>query len=540
MQKVIVIGIDGATPDLIEPWMNDGKLPNLDKIRKRGTWGKLASTIPPFSAPAWTTIVTGCNPGKHSIYGFETTDTVETHLITSSYRKVPALWNYLTNIGLKSIIVNVPGTYPPEKINGVMITGLLTPSEESNFTYPKNIKGKLTEDELGDYELEQLWIEDFPRSYMAKHAPDKLLQRILRQMESRAKVTTNLMKKFDWDFTMVVFRGTDTAQHFLFDKKDLLLSCYQKVDQLVGEMIKTFTDAVFIIVSDHGFESIKKVLCPDNVLYNANLLWPIRDQYNSPISIIWNLTFKIWNQVLRLMPTNTIKRSSFIRMLLFSGSSKDKLIDFSKTRAFSTAEGRGIQIALKDRYGEGIVDSKEYDKLCKEISVIFKDLKDPDTGKKIVEEVYQWDEVYGKQAIDPPDLILKLEKGFASTEGIRGPDGLSSILQSKGEIIPYIFKNDPAGRSGDHAPYGVIFAYGNSIKPGHVVKNISVGDILPIVFAAMGIPIPNSIDGKLFNDVFIEKPTVKIVDWKSYLSNKQILSEGELKKINEIRNMFKH
>ena len=214
-------------------------------------------------------------------------------------------------------------------------------------------------------------------------------------------------------------------------------------------------------------------------------------------------------------------------------------VDFSKTRAFSTADGRGIQIAQKNRYGEGIVDSKDYDKLCKRIITLFKGLKDPDTGKKIVEEVYRWDEIYGKQAIDPPDLILKLEKGFAAMEWMRGPDSLSSILQFKGEAIPYVFKNDPAGRSGDHAPYGVIFAYGDSIKPGHVVKDISVEDILPIVFAAMNISIPNSIDGTLFDDVFIKKPTVKTVDWKSYLSNKQILSEGELKKINEIRNMFK-
>lgn len=538
MQKVILIGVDGATPDLIEPWMKQGKLPNLDKIRKKGSWGKLASTIPPFSAPAWASIVTGCKPGKHGIYGFETSDSAETHLITSSYRKAPAFWNFLTDMGLKNIIVNVPGTYPPEKINGIMITGLLTPSPESNYTYPKEIKEKLNKEELGEYELEQMWIEDFPRSYLAKHAPEKLLQQIIKQIESRATVTKNLMKTNKWDFTMVVFRGTDTAQHFLIHRKDLLLKCYQKVDQLIGEIIEMNPDTTFFIVSDHGFEKIKKILYPDNILYNAGLLKPVKEQYHSSLSIISYLISKIWNKMLQFLPANTIKHSSFIRTILFSESSKNKLIDFSKTKAFSTADGRGIQIAKKSKYSTGIVNQKEYDELCKEISLLFNELKDPDTGEKIVEKVYRWEEAYGKGAIDPPDLVFKLEKGFTALEWIRSPDSITDILKLKGKKIPYVFKNDPIGRSGDHAPFGVFFAYGKHIKPGCLINGASVEDILPTVFTAIDAPLPDSIDGKILNDLFIEIPIVKKVDWKSYLTTKSKLSEKEMKKINKLRNKF--
>lgn len=540
MQKVVVIGIDGATPDLMEAWMDEGKLPFFDKMRKNGSRGKLLSTIPPFSAPAWTSIVTGCKPGKHGIYGFETTGAAETHLINSRYRKTPAIWNFLTDIGLSSIIVNVPGTYPPEKINGVMITGLLTPSLESNFTYPKDIKEKLNKDELGDFELEQMWVEDFPRSHMAKHAPEKLMKNIMKQMTSRAKVATNLMNKFDWDFTMVVFRGTDSAQHFLFDRKDLLLSCYQKVDELVGEMINMFPDALFFIVSDHGFETIKKVFYPDNVLYSAGLLKPVKDPYRSAVYVVWYLIFRIWTMMLRLMPTSTIKRSSFVKKLLFTGSYKGKLIDFSKTKAFSTADGRGIQIVHRSKYKTAIVDSKDYDKLSREISMLLQDLKDPDTGEKIVEEVYRWEEVYGKYARDPPDLIMKLEKGFTALEWIRGPERLSGLLQSKGKkTFPYVFKSDPAGRSGDHAAYGVFFVHGKNIKPGCLIEGASVEDILPTVFATMGISIPSGVDGKLLDDVFVEKPILKTVDWESYSATKQILSKAETKKISELRKIPK-
>jgi len=539
MQKVIVIGIDGATPDLIEPWMNDGKLPNFDKIRKRGTWGKLASTIPPFSAPAWTSIITGCNPGKHGIYGFESTGTLEPHLINSHHRKVPAIWSFLTKIGMKSIVVNVPGTYPPEKINGAMITGLLTPSRDSNFTYPKQLKEQLTKDDLGEYELEQFWLEDFSRSRMKKRAPNKLADHINKQMASRSKVGLNLMSDSTWDFAMIVFRGTDTAQHFFFDRKDLLLSCYQKVDELIGEIVNKFPDALFFIVSDHGFEEIKKVLYPDNVLYNAGFLTPTQDPHRNLTFLSYSLVFRIINCLLRILPPKVLKESKVVKKFLFSISSKAKLIDFSKTKAFSTADGRGIQICRKDKYENGIVDLKDYEQLCKEISTLFKDLKDPKDSKYIIENVHQWNEIYNKDAKDPPDLIFSMKKGNTALEWIRFPKSMKDILLSKERCIPYIFNEDPIGRSGDHATHGIFFAYGKEIKSNYKIDKISVEDVLPMVFTGLELPLPDSIDGKIHENVFVKKPSMKRVDWNSYSSNKQILSKGEEDKIKEIRNMFK-
>ena len=105
MNKVILIGIDGATPQLLHTWVDQGYLPTFKKIHEHGCRGELTSTIPPFSAPAWTSIVTGCNPGKHGIYGFESTGTLSPHLITSRSRKVPAIWNYFTDIGIPQIII---------------------------------------------------------------------------------------------------------------------------------------------------------------------------------------------------------------------------------------------------------------------------------------------------------------------------------------------------------------------------------------------------------------------------------------------------
>ena len=534
MKKIILIGIDGATPELIEKWIDNGNLPNFKKLKENGAYGRLKSTTPPFSAPAWTSIITGCNPGKHGIYGFESTGTLESHLINSDCRKAPAIWNYLSNIGMKNIVVNVPGTYPPEKIDGIMITGLLTPSPDSNFTYPLDIKKRLHEKDLGEYNLEQLWLEDFSRSRMKKRAPEKLLYLINKQMVSRMKVGLNLMKETDWGFTMVVFRGTDTAQHFLFDHQDLMLSCYQKVDELVGNIVEIYPEAVFFVVSDHGFEDIKKIFYPDNVLYNAGYLTPFEDPYKDFISLFHLLYYKILGWILKHLPQKFLKKSKMIKKLLFSSSSKNKLIDFSKTKAFSTADGRGIQICRNNKFKNGIVEEKDYDNLCNEVSILLKEIKDPDDNSPIIENVYRWNQIYSKNAFNPPDLVFDLKKGITAAEYLRFPNTLFDVAQTKKNCIPYIFDQDPVGRSGDHSQYGIFFAYGEGIKTNYKIDNISVQDVLPTIFTSIGISIPKTIDGVSKKDIFIKEPIVKEIDWKSYQSKKQMLKKSELDKIHEL------
>lgn len=539
MNKVVLIGVDGLTPDLLELWMNQGKLPYFQKIREKGASGKLESTKPPFSPPAWTSIITGCNPGKHGIYGFESTGTLDPHIINSRYRKAPAVWNYLSDVGMRSIVVNVPCTYPPEKINGIMITGLLTPSKESAFTYPITIKEKLNIYDLGEYPLEKYLLDDFTRSRMKKKYPQKLADIIIKQMETRSQVILNLMKEYDWDFTMIVFRGTDTAHHFFYDKKDLLLSCYQKVDELIGEIINKHPEATFFIVSDHGFEEINKLLYPDNVLYNAGFLTPTYNPYHSFKSLLFSLLLRYRDKFIGLLSSKFSKDSKLMNKLLFSNISKADLIDFSKTKAFSTADGRGIQICQKEKYELGIVENRDYYKTCEEIKTIFRELRDPDTGEKIIENIYLWNEIYKDDAKNPPDIIFDMKKGNTALEWIRFPNKIRDMIKSKERQIPYIFTNDPSGRTGDHSSYGIFFAYGKEIKTNYRVENMSVEDVLPLIFIVMNLPIPDNIDGAIFEDIFVDKLKKEKVNWEQYSLNFKKLSKVEKDRIEKLRNKLK-
>ena len=130
VRKVICIGLDGATFDLIRPWLSKGKLPNIGRIIKDGVWGELESVIPPVSAPAWTSFMTGKNPGKHGIFGFkkEKQGTYEELFVNRKLIKSETLWKCLSDVGKKVIVINVPLTYPPEEINGYLMSGMDTPS----------------------------------------------------------------------------------------------------------------------------------------------------------------------------------------------------------------------------------------------------------------------------------------------------------------------------------------------------------------------------------------------------------------------------
>ncbi len=534
MQRVVVIGLDGGTLNLMQPWMDDNSLPNFNKIQKQGVYGHLRSTTPYYSAPAWVSIVTGCNPGKHGVYDFFRTDCfAKKNLISSNYRKKPAIWNLLTKADRKSIIVNVPGTYPPEVINGVMITCLLTPSFESNFTYPTKIKNDLTDDKLGRYELEQIAVDDVPKNLTAKYAPEKLSDQINMMTTSHATVTMNLMHKYDWDFTMVVFRGTDDIQHLLWDRKDLILSCYKKADEYIGKIMNTYSEALFIIVSDHGFGKAEKYFYVNNALYNAGYIKTTSNptyNFNNLFMLFFDKTSKI---IFHVLPIQKIVRSKLGKKFILS-SGIGSNIDFSKTIAvYHSVCSRGIRINLKEKYEHGIVEKKDYNKIRNRLIEYLENISDPDTGEKIIKKIYKYEDIYGENAInDPLDIIFDLKEEYGAQEAIQSNIGFDSILKNSKHNLPFVTKPGFYDWIGDHRPDGVIFMYGENIRSNYRV-NASVVDIVPTILSVMNIPISNDIDGRVIEEVFVKKPQITKID--SDKQKEKFLTEAELKKIKKLK-----
>jgi predicted AlkP superfamily phosphohydrolase/phosphomutase len=536
MTRVVIVGLDGATLDLMDPWMNEGKLPTFQKIRDQGVYGRLRSTTPYYSAPAWVSIVTGCQPGKHGIYDFFRTDTYKKSIVSSRHRKVPAIWNILTQDDKKSLVVNVPGTYPPERIDGVMITGLLTPSPESHFTYPDEIKKDLVPEKLGTYLLEQVAVDDIPKNLTARYAPEKLALQINEMTLSHATVTMNLMRMNNWDFSMVVFRGTDDVQHLLWDRKDLILSCYQKADECLGHMMQQYPDALFVVVSDHGFGKPKKYFYVNNALYNAGYLKTTSNPSTSISTLISMVFDKLSRLIFHFVPVQKIVRSPMGRKLILSSASVGN-IDISRTIAmYHSVCSRGIRINVKEKYPYGIIDKMQYEAIRNELIGFLKGITDPDTGEHIVEKVYTFEEIYGKDALnDPLDIIFDLKDGYSAQELLQPPEGLRAAFQSKKDTLSFVSSPGFYDWVGDHKPHGILFMYGKDILL-HRCLDASVLDVVPTVLAALQTPIPRHIDGRVLTEAFLHPPTVSYV--KERTSEESLLTPSELAVIRKLRKKF--
>ena len=536
--NVVLIGVDGGTLDLIEPWVEKGKLPTFENIIKKGTYGNLRSTTPYYSAPAWVSMVTGCHPGKHGIYDFFRTDTCVKNIVNSRMRRVPAIWNMLTGAGKESIIVNVPGTYPPEKINGIMITGLLTPSLDSDYTYPKEIKQQLRDDRIGSYLLEQVAVDDIPKNLTARYAPEKFARQVNELTTSHGIVTMNLMKDFPWDFTMVVFRGTDDIQHLLWNRKDLILSCYQKADEYMGKMMETYPDAIFIIVSDHGFGTPKKYFYVNNALYNKGYIKTSSNPSINLNTIMAMLFDKLSRIIFHVVPMQKIVRSKMGRTFILSTGSASS-IDMNHTVAmYHSVCSRGIRINLKEKYPQGYVDKKEYDRIKDELILFLQSIKDPDTGEAIVKHIYDAKEIYGEDAVnDPLDIIFDLKEEYSTQELLQPPEGIRSLLSSHKKDLSILSKPGFYDWIGDHRPNGIFFMYGK-----HHIANkkvdASIVDIVPTILALLDVPIPKNIDGAVIADAFNHPFEIKYTD--HYITKETKLMHAELAAIQKLKEKIEH
>lgn len=197
MSRVAVIGLDGAVPDLAFDRYAD-RMPTLCRLREQGAWGRLRSIDPPITVPAWSCAMTGLSPGALGIYGFRNRrDHTYDRLVFSTSRAVnaPRVWERLSDLGRPSIVVGVPGTYPPKPMEGALVGCFLTPSTNSDYTWPPELKDEI-EAEVGEYILD---VEDF-----RSEEKERVLGHVQRMTRTRFAVARHLVATRPWDFFMLV------------------------------------------------------------------------------------------------------------------------------------------------------------------------------------------------------------------------------------------------------------------------------------------------------------------------------------------------
>ncbi len=502
--KIIVIGLDGATWDLIKPWADEGKLPTFKYLMENGAWGVLESTIPPLSPSAWVSIYTGCKPSKHGIFGFvkRKEDSYFYRPISSKDVKKPTVWEILSEYGLRSIVINALFMYPPKPINGVIITGLGTPSKNSDFVYPKSYKELILKN-FPKYDVD--FNEDL---LLVSSEAEEFINRIKEVTSEQIRLTEYFIKNEQWDFLFSIFRALDVIQHYFWNDQKLIFEFYKIFDNFLKDLMNDLKGDNFVlfVVSDHGFAPVKKYFCVNNWLEQIGLLKTAERIRKSLITaesvkkvllkigmrnLVWKLKRnKILEKILKIIPSEELGYVYQIR--------------WEETKAYFYEGSDGIiNINLIGREPSGIVKKDEYEDVVRFIVNKLKELKDPETGEMIIEKVYTKKELFGTNDDDLPDIFILMKDGYRAV-AYNKIDGNSLLMPP---IHGRIF------RPADHHINGIFIAYGWNIAKKQLVNKVRLWDIVPTILYILEIPIISHMDGQVLTSIFrsISKQPVKCI-----------------------------
>lgn len=512
MNKILIIDLDGATFDLIGPWVKAGKLPNFSKTMQGGVTANLRSTIPPITPCAYTSFLTGKRPGNHGVFDFyhRARESYNLEIVNTSTKNGIAFWRLLNSHGRKTGFINVPTFFPAEEIDGFIVgCGLLTPEvTNERFVYPKNLFEKHNLDK-SKYILELNW-----ESFRYGNIDNTHYAEILKMLNEREKVALKLFKEENWDFFMVHFHAIDWVQHFFWDETDKVLEVHKEIDRIIGEFLNLIDDnTTVIIMSDHGFGPTYKTIHTANWLQKIGLLEikPIPFQYflDKSFDYLFYKIFKFSDKNKFISGTKKVVSKTYGLFPGFFKSLLDRLITFvyenvpkiegkyhvsytsrfawSKTKAYAVGWMGQVYVNLKGREPEGIVSyPEEYNEIRDYIRDEYYKLKD-EKGQQLIEKVLMKEEIFtGDSSESAPDLIPFNEKNVYYFH----PDiEFNDIIAAP---LPW--------RKGNHHPKGIFMIKGPNIKTGKTLPNIDIIDIAPTILYIMGVPISKEMDGKVFKN----------------------------------------
>jgi predicted AlkP superfamily phosphohydrolase/phosphomutase len=477
-KKLLIIGIDGGTLDVILPMVKSGKLPILGHLLHTGAYGTLFSTIPPVTAPAWSTFITGKNPGRHGVFSFF--QKCEHRLgALSNFRCIKAdpFWRSLNANGLKVGLINIPLTYPPDKVDGFIISGMLVPPGAVDYIYPSSIFSKLHDYHVDlDGLMEQ---NEWQTEALVKKNREKFVRNVFHLTRTRADNTLKLMREEPWEFFMVVFTGSDRICHFFWGNHNadhsyssFVEDYYIFLDSIIGELIEEAgEDTVKIIMSDHGFGS-----APTKVVNLCTLSRLLGDQI---------LDFHFWERYLTnrfLAKLNIIEKVALRDLLELD---KCKIVFEPLYANFF-----GISINMKSEHKTDFVSgTKAYERYRENIITKLKTLKDPTSGEAMVVRVMPKEFVYeGKFSNQAPDLVVQLAYKYRPQFN---PLRRRLIYDIKERL-----------KTGEHRMEGLFIASGPQIQPGRLERELLIQDVAPTILYLLNTPIPNNYDGHLITELF--------------------------------------
>ncbi|MBE9113316.1 alkaline phosphatase family protein [Nodosilinea sp. LEGE 07298] len=455
--RLLIIGLDCMAPDLVfDQWRQD--LPNLSRLMAAGSYGRLESSIPAITVPAWSCMMTGRDPGELGIYGFRNRRDRDYHSMSISDGravKFPRLWDILGEAGWTVAALSVPGTSPPYPVNGSLVSCFLTPSPEVPFTHPPELDEQIT-----------VWMPDFMLDVPNFRSDEKerILENLYSLCDQRFTLAEKLIGRDRPDFCMLVDMGVDRIHHAFWKPMDprhpqyeagspfatAIHDYYVHVDKRVGELLEVCdADTTVLVVSDHGAQPLMGGICINE--------WLIANGY---------LTLK--EAPAEVLPLDKVE------------------VDWENTQVWG-AGGYYARIFLnvKGREPQGSVAMANYEALRDELSMKISQLTDPD-GNPLPVKAFKPQEIYQKVRGRAPDLIVYFDDlAWRSV----GSVGINSL---------YTVENDTGPDDANHAPLGLMIFYDpKEPKDGQVLEGAQLYDLVPTLLHRYGIEAPLGLRGKI-------------------------------------------
>jgi predicted AlkP superfamily phosphohydrolase/phosphomutase len=475
--RTLFIGMDGATftvlDDLIKPGDNGPVMPFLAKIFKEGSRAKLRSTPNPLTPPAWVSLMTGRTPGHHGVYDFiraeERGDDVFFTLYDSRDCRVETIWSIASRQGKKVAALNFPFTAPPPAdLNGMIVPGFVPWRHLRRNSHPADLYDRLKT--IPDFNAQELaW--DFEQEKQSGNElsdadRENWVSYHLPREKQWFKVAQHLMSEEAPELMAVLFDGVDKLQHqawpyvdpalqkgelsgFHKRMRELSLGYFRQLDSFIEALVTAAGPEVQVFfASDHGFTASTEI-----VRINAYL------------------AEKGWVHFRELPEGDSGKRRD---------NSYFAYLDWHKTIAYCrTPSCNGITIRVARQPGESGIAPSEYESVRNRLIADLGDLKDPETGERIITEIHKREDVFPGAAMkDAPDLQLVLRDfGFVSVKN----------------ILPVVEKrNYPIGT---HHPDGVFLAYGPGIEAGKMLGKRQITDVAATLLYSLGLPVPSDMEG---------------------------------------------
>ncbi|MBI2977118.1 MAG: alkaline phosphatase family protein [Chloroflexi bacterium] len=511
--RVMVIALDGATWNLARPWMQAGHMPNLARLVAQGASADMLAELPPSSVPNWPAFMTGKNAGKHGCVWWLKRDAagrLDRVPLDSRSVQGDTIWSLLSALGKKVIVQNVPVTYPVEPVNGVVVSGLLTPRAAADFVYPPDLKAKI-DDEVGGYQI-------YPEGGYAKGREQAFLDALIANINQHARAADYLLRTQSWDFFILVLGPTDEGAHKYWHYLDpahhmhnpaeaakfgdSIQEMYAAADEAIGKLTRHAAESdTVIVMSDHGFGPVERFFLPNNWLMARGLL-RLKPGGITPLKrLLFNAGFTPRNiyplgkQALSLLRGSKNLRQrldparqgqSPLRKIFLS----DADIDWAHTQAYASGFlFSQIYINLRGRDPEGIVSGSEYETLREQLIAGLLAVINPATGQPHYARIYRREELYSGPLLDTmPDLI-------GHPADFRTVDSGMDFRSNK------LFETDSA-LSGTHRIEGLFTITGPGVRRGEQISPIRIYDLAPTILYRLGVPVPDDMDGKVAAPAF--------------------------------------